>query len=161
MQSFPFPSFTPLISPPPPLMGTLNIRLVSQEFILLPWSVTLAALHGGARIMRVVGGRPTDRPDTPATPFTQPAEGETSIRRPYVLWIICFSKTTAGEIQLPLVMLPQFSLMLETAHQNNSGWKLEAVFFVCFLPQFPLFASRSAPAAPLLLVLHQKILIHF
>lgn len=123
---------------------------------MLPWSVTLAALHGGARIMRVVGGRPTDRPDTPATPFTQPAEGETSIRRPYVLWIICFSKTTAGEIQLPLVMLPQFSLMLETAQQNNSGWKLEAVFFVCFLPQFPLFASRSAPAAPLLLVLHQK-----
>lgn len=128
---------------------------------MLPWSVTLAALHGGARIMRVVGGRPTDRPDAPATPFTQPAEGETSIRRPYVLWIICFSKTTAGEIQLPLVMLPQFSLMLETAQQNNSGWKLEAVFFVCFLPQFPLFASRSAPAAPLLLVLHQKISIHF
>lgn len=101
-------------------------------------------------------GRPTDGPDTPATPFTQPAEGETSIWRPYVLWIICFSKTTAGEIQLPLVMLPQFSLMPETAHQNNSGWKLEAVSFVCFLPQFPPCASRSAPAAPLRLVLHQK-----
>lgn len=94
------------------------------------------------------GSRPTDRPDTPATPFTQPAEGETSIRGPYVLWIICFSKTTAGEIQLPLVMLPQFSLMLETAHQNNSGRKLEAVFFVCFPPQFPslplMLCARSA-----------------
>lgn len=102
------------------------------------------------------GSWPKDRPDTPATPFTQPAEGETSIHRPYVLWIICFSKTTAGEIQLPLVMLPQFSLMLKTAHQNNSGWKLEAVFFVCFLPHFPLFASRSAPAASLLVVLEKE-----
>lgn len=99
------------------------------------------------------GSWPTDRPDTPATPFTQPAEGETSIHRPYVLWINCFSKTTVGEIQLPLVMLPQFSLMLKTAHQNNSGRKLEAVFFVCFLPHFPPFASHSAPAASLRVVL--------
>lgn len=41
------------------LIGSLNIRLVPERFILLLWSVTLAALHRGARIMRVVAGRQT------------------------------------------------------------------------------------------------------
>lgn len=54
------------------LIGSLNIRLVAQRFILLLWSVTLAALHRGAGIMRVVAGRQT---------------GLTSQLRPSLSWL--------------------------------------------------------------------------
>lgn len=55
------------------LIGSLNIRLVSQQFIFAPVECDLSC-PSQRREDNESGSRPTDRPDIPATPFTQLAE---------------------------------------------------------------------------------------
>lgn len=122
------------------LIGSLNIRLVPWRFILLLWSVTLAALHRGARIMRVVAGRQT---------------GLTSQLRPSLSWLrknvnteaLCFmdyllqqnysERNTTLACHVASVL---FNVRDHSPKQQRS--KLEAVFFVCFFSVLSLLTSR-------------------
>lgn len=137
------------------LIGSLNIRLVPERFILLLWSVTLAALHRGARIMRVVAGRQTVLTSQLRPSLSRLKKNVNTL--PYVLWIVCFSKTIVRETQLSLVMLLQFFLMCETTRQKQQQSKLKVVFCASFQFSAP---SALPPAIAQVFFDLLKLLLH-